>query len=126
MVIIKNLVKIYVALALAATNVSAIWPNQPSPLPHTLIANGTATATPTPTWYFYGKAMPPNNDTEPQCAGSADVPRDGEGLCVGPDGQKYPSLWPTYSTNINSKAALASVSLGGVLAGVLFFALLAL
>ncbi|KAK1063690.1 hypothetical protein LTR74_009302 [Friedmanniomyces endolithicus] len=126
MVVIKTIVKLYVALALAATQVTAIWPNEQTPSAHSLTANGTTTPMPTPTWYFYGKAMPPINDTEPQCTGATDVPRDSEGLCVGPDGQKYPSLWPTYSTNLNSKAAFSGGSLGGVLAGVVLIALLAL
>ncbi|KAK1067817.1 hypothetical protein LTR12_007619 [Friedmanniomyces endolithicus] len=118
------MIKLYVALALAATQVTAIWPVQPTPSPHTLTANGTTTtASPTPTWYFYGKAMALENDTEPQCTGDADVPRDGEGICVGPPGARYEEPWTWHLENASS---VAGISLGGVLAGVVLIALLAL
>jgi len=117
------MIKLYVALALAATQVTAIWPVQATPSPHTLNANATSNPTPIPTWYFYGKAMPPNNDTEPQCAGSADVPRDGEGICVGPPGARYEEPWTWHLENASS---VTGISLGGVLAGVVLIALLAL
>ncbi|KAK0934701.1 hypothetical protein LTR29_013707 [Friedmanniomyces endolithicus] len=115
MVVIKTLIKLYATLALAATNVAAIWPNQPSPSPRTLIANGTSTPVPTLTWYFYGKAMPPNNDTDPQCTRNAAVSRDGEGV--------YEEPWTWHLENASS---VAGISLGGVLAGVVLIALLAL
>jgi len=123
MVVIKTLIKLYATLALAATNVAAIWPNQPSPSPRTLIANGTSTPVPTLTWYFYGKAMPPNNDTDPQCTRNAAVSRDGEGVCVGPPGARYEEPWTWHLENASS---VAGISLGGVLAGVVLIALLAL
>ncbi|KAK0262639.1 hypothetical protein B0A54_10541 [Friedmanniomyces endolithicus] len=124
MVVIKTLIKLSVVLIVAATQVTAIWPVPPTPSLHTLAANGTATtASPTPTWYFYGKAMPPNNDTEPQCTGDAAVPRDGEGVCVGPPGARYEEPWTWHLENASS---VAGISLGGILAGVVLIALLAL
>ncbi|TKA75801.1 hypothetical protein B0A55_06395 [Friedmanniomyces simplex] len=120
---IKAICSIYVALVVATTHVAAIWPNQPSPpSSQSLVANATSTTTPTPTWYFEGKAMPANDDTESQCTGS-DLPRDSQGACVGPAGHEYLSIMgPSYGT----ASSLARISVGGLLLGLLTLAIIAL